>query len=330
VAAVCTTDDPVDSLEHHDWLILRKDPVTRVYPTWRPDKALAVENPTAWNAWVGRLEAASGVSIASLKSLLEALEKRHGFFHERGCRSSDHGLERAYDEPFTENSVSASFHRLRSGGELEADKALELKSYLLHQLAVMDHEKGWVQQFHLGALRDNSTRLKAKAGLNMGADSIGDFTQARPLSRFLDRLDSTDRLAKTILFNLNPADNEVFAAMCGNFQDGSVPGKMQWGPAWWFLDQKDGMEAQLRSLSNLGLLSRFVGMTTDSRSFLSFSRHDYFRRLLCGLLGQDVEKGLLPDDKELLGNLVRDVCFYNAVNYFNLPLGRAAAGFERA
>jgi len=327
VAAVCTTDDPVDSLERHEWLALRKDPVTRVYPTWRPDKALAVEDPKAWNGWVGRLEEASGTSIGTLKSFMEALEKRHGFFHDQGCRSSDHGLEQAYSEPFNEKGISEVFDRLRSGKELGPEAALPFKSYLLYHLAVLDHSKGWVQQFHLGALRDNNTRLRISVGPNAGADSIGDFPQAKALCRFLDQLDSTVKLAKTILYNLNPADNEAFAAMCGNFQDGSVAGKMQWGPAWWFLDQKDGMEAHLEALSNLGLLSRFVGMTTDSRSFLSFSRHEYFRRLVCNLLGQDVEKGLVPDDREVLGKMVQDICFYNAVRYFNLPLGRAAAGF---
>ncbi len=329
VAVVCTTDDPVDSLEHHEWLALKKDPATRVYPTWRPDKALAVEDPKAWNDWVGQLETVSDIAVGSLNSFLEALEKRHGFFHDQGCRSSDHGLECAHSEPFTDQEASTAFNRLRSGGGLEPDKALDLKSYLLYHLALLDHSRGWVQQFHLGALRDNSSRLRTQAGLNIGADSIGDFPQAQTLSRFLDRLDSSNQLAKTILFNLNPADNEVFAAMCGNFQDGSTPGKVQWGPAWWFLDQKDGMEAHLRVLSNLGLLSRFVGMTTDSRSFLSFSRHDYFRRLVCNLLGQDVEKGLVPDDRELLGKLAQDTCFFNAVDYFNVPLGHAAAGFTR-
>lgn len=330
VAVVCTTDDPADSLELHQWLALRKDPPTRIYPTWRPDNALKMEDPASWNDWVGKLEKAAETSIKSLDSFLKALEKRHGYFHERGCRSSDHGLERAYSEPSSEKEASATFQKLRSGVELEPDKALGLKSYLLHSLALLNQSKGWVQQFHLGALRDNSTRLRNQTGPNTGGDTIGDFPQAQPLSRLLDRLDASGKLAKTILFNLNPAYNEVFAAMAGNFQDGSVPGKIQWGPAWWFLDQKDGIEAHLRVLSNMGLLSRFVGMTTDSRSFLSFSRHDYFRRLLCNLLGQDVEQGLLPDDRELLGGLVRDVCFFNAVDYFKLPLGSAANGFSRA
>jgi glucuronate isomerase len=330
VAVVCTTDDPVDSLEFHDKLAKRKDLATRVYPTWRPDKALAVEDPQAWNGWVNKLESASGISIGSFDAFLKALEKRHDFFHEKGCRASDNGLEQVYAESLTEGKVEGIFDRFRAGKTMGERETLKFKSALLHHLALLNHVKGWVQQFHLGALRSNNTRLRKQIGTDAGFDSIGDFEQAKPLSRFLDRLDETGQLAKTILYNLNPADNEAFAAMCGNFQDGSTPGKMQYGAAWWFLDQKDGIEAQLRALSNLGLLSRFVGMVTDSRSFLSYSRHEYFRRILCNLLGEDVRKGLLPDDRELLGQLVRDVCFFNARDYFSFPLGRAAAGFEKA
>ncbi len=330
VAAVCTTDDPTDTLETHEWLALRQNPVTCVYPAWRPDNALAVGDPPAWNAWVNRLEAASGTSIGSFESFLAALEARHSFFHSRGCRLSDRGLERVYAEAWADSEVSDSFNRLRAGRKLWEGEALRLQSAILHRLSLLDHEKGWVQQFHVGTLRDNNTRLRRQAGPNTGFDSIGDPGQARPLSRFLDRLDESGKLAKTILYNLNPSENEAFAAMCGNFQEGPAPGKMQYGPAWWFLDQKDGIEAQLQVLSNLGLLSRFVGMTTDSRSFLSYSRHEYFRRLLCNLLGEDVRKGLLPDDRKLLGGLVADVCFFNARDYFGLPLGSAAGGVERA
>ncbi len=329
VAVVCTTDDPVDSLEPHAALAKRKDPVTRVYPTWRPDEAFAVEDPAAWNAWVARLEAASGQTVTSLSSFLAALEARHDFFHERGCRASDHGLERIFAEPWADADVAGAFDRVRAGRALEAGEVPKLQSALLHRLALLDHARGWVQQFHLGALRNNNTRLRRLLGPDTGFDSIGDFEQARPLARFLDRLDRTNELAKTILYNSNPGDNEVMATMCGNFQDGSVPGKMQFGSAWWFLDQKDGMEAQMRALSNMGLLSRFVGMITDSRSFLSYSRHEYFRRLLCNLLGEDVRRGLLPDDRELLGRLVRNVSFGNARDYFGFPLGRAAAGADQ-
>jgi glucuronate isomerase len=326
VAVVCSTDDPVDSLAPHAELARRPDPVTRVYPTWRPDKAIAVEDAKAWNAWVLKLEAASGMAVGSFEGLLSALDHRHAFFHAQGCRASDHGVEQMPSVPWRDAEVAATFDKLRAGQSVGADDALAFKSAVLHRLALFDHARGWVQQFHLGALRGNNTRLQRTLGPDTGFDSIADVEQARPLQRFLDKLDSTDQLPKTILYNLNPADNEVFASMCGNFQDGTVPGKMQFGTAWWFLDQKDGMEAQMRALSNLGLLSRFVGMITDSRSFVSYSRHDYFRRLLCNLLGEDVRQGLLPDDRELLGQLVRDVCFFNARGYFGFPLGRAAAG----
>ena len=328
VAVVCTTDDPVDSLEHHDALARRPDPVTRVYPTWRPDKAFAVDDPAAWNAWVGRLEAASGQPVTNLSSFLAALESRHSFFHDKGCRASDHGLEQIFAEPWADALVAGAFDRARSGQVLEAGEALRLKSALLHRLALLDHARGWVQQFHLGALRNNNTRLRLLLGPDTGFDSIGDFAQARPLARFLDRLDRTNQLAKTILYNLNPGDNEVLATMCGNFQDGTVPGKMQFGSAWWFLDQRDGMEAQMGALSNMGLLSRFVGMITDSRSFLSYSRHEYFRRVLCNLLGEDVRRGLLPDDRELLGRLVCAVSFFNARDYFGFRLGLAASPYK--
>jgi glucuronate isomerase len=300
--------------------------VTQVYPTWRPDKAIAVDDPKAWNAWILKLEAASGLAVGSFEGLLTALQQRHDFFHAQGCRASDHGVEQMPSVPWRDADVSATFDRLRSGKTVEAAAALPFQSAVFHRLALLDHARGWVQQFHLGALRNNNTRLRKVLGPDTGFDSIADVEQARPLARFLDRLDSSNQLAKTILYNLNPADNEVFASMCGNFQDGTVPGKLQFGTAWWFLDQKDGMEAQMRALSNLGLLSRFVGMVTDSRSFVSYSRHDYFRRLLCNLLGDDVQQGLLPDDREALGQLVRDVCFFNARDYFGFPLGRAADG----
>lgn len=323
VAVVCTTDDPVESLEPHARLAKRPDPATRVYPTWRPDRALAVNHPREWNAWVGRLEDAAGAAASSLAAFLEILDSRHRFFHQMGCRASDHGLEAVPAEAYADSEVSGSFNALRAGKELEPAAARRLQSALVHRLALMDHERGWVQQFHLGALRNNNSRLLASVGADAGCDSIGDFEQARPLVRFLDALDRQARLARTILYNLNPRDNELFATALGNFHDPDVPGKMQYGAAWWFLDQKDGNEAQLRALSNLGLLSRFVGMITDSRSFLSYSRHEYFRRILCNLLGEDVRRGLLPDDRGLLGRLVTRVCFTNARDYFGFPLGTA-------
>jgi glucuronate isomerase len=326
---VCTTDDPADSLEHHRALAAEANPVTRVYPAWRPDKALAVDDPAAFRAWVERLEAAAGMPIATFDHLLAALEKRHRAFHEAGCRLSDHGLEQMYAERWTDADAQAAFDAACAGRAPGAEAISRYRSAVLHHLAVMDHSRGWVQQYHLGALRNNNARQRLRLGADSGFDSIGDFEMARPLARFLDRLDETDQLAKTILYNLNPRDNELVASMIGNFQDGSVPGKIQYGPAWWFLDQKDGMEAQIRALCNLGLFSRFVGMVTDSRSFLSYSRHDYFRRLVCNLLGEDVRTGLVPDDRPLLDGLVRAVCFGNARDWLALPLGRAAEGVLR-
>jgi glucuronate isomerase len=322
VAVVCTTDDPTDCLEAHARLAARPDPDTRVYPTWRPDKVLAVGDPAAWNAWVDRLERACGQVVASWSGLLEALDARHAFFHRLGCRASDHGLERVESVSFTDAQVTRAFERLRAGRAPDGGGAAALRSALLHHLALMNHARGWVQQLHLGAMRNNNSRERRLLGPDTGFDSIGDFEQARPLARFLDRLDTTDELARTILYNLNPADNEVFATMTGNFQGGGVPGKMQWGPAWWFLDQLDGMESQLRVLAAMGLLARFVGMVTDSRSFLSYSRHEYFRRLLCQILGDEVRRGRLPDDRPALGGLVADVSYFNAREYFRLAPGR--------
>jgi glucuronate isomerase len=324
VAVVCSTDDPTDSLEPHARLAARKHADTQVYPTWRPDRAVLVEDRAAWTAWVEKLEQAAGASIGSWQDLLAALEKRHTFFHERGCRASDHGIEVIDALPFTDEVAASLFARLRDGKALDPDEACIFRSALLHRLALLDHARGWVQQFHVGAVRNANTRMKLRLGPDTGFDSIGDFEQARPIARFLDRLDATDQLAKTILYNLNPADNAVVATVVGNFQDGSVPGKMQWGSAWWFLDQLDGMEAQIRTLANMGLLSRFVGMITDSRSFLSYPRHDYFRRLLCNILGEDVRRGRLPDDRKALGSLVANVSFYNARDYFGFALGAAA------
>lgn len=318
VKVVCTTDDPVDSLEHHLAYAKSGQSGTKLLPTWRPDRAIAVENVAEYNEWVDRLAAAADVDIGGLGSLMDALSRRHAFFHEAGCRLSDHGLDTMFAEPCTASQAGGYFDRLRGGHALQPAQVLAFKSHLLHEFALMDHARGWVQQYHLGALRNNNTRLLNKLGPDTGFDSIGDDSHARPLARFLDRLDSTDQLAKTILYNLNPSDNELMATMIGNFQDGSVPGKLQFGSAWWFLDQLEGMEKQINALSNMGLLYCFVGMLTDSRSFLSYSRHDYFRRLLCNILGNDVARGLLPDDSELLGTLVKRVCYENAEQYFDL------------
>ncbi|MET0792287.1 MAG: glucuronate isomerase [Polyangiaceae bacterium] len=324
VAVVCTTDDPADALEHHRrYAASPHSERVRMYPTFRPDKALRVESPVEYNAYIDSLEAASGQTIRTYDELLSALSARHQAFHELGCRASDHGLDTLYAEAFTRSDVTATFARVRAGDSVSPLAAYGFKSALLHELALLDHERGWVQQFHLGAMRNNNTRLFRALGPDTGFDSIGDFNLAASVARFLDRLDDGNRLAKTILYNSNPRDNEVLATLIGSFQDGSVPGKMQFGSGWWFLDQLDGMERQINALSNLGLLSRFVGMLTDSRSFLSYSRHEYFRRLLCNLLGHDVRRGLIPNDRQLLGDLVQDLCFRNANSYLGLGLPKA-------
>ena len=316
VRVVCSTDDPADDLAPHARHAENRAAFTKLYPTWRPDKALAVHDLPAWNGWVDRLGAAAGVSIDRLAGLRDALARRHDAFHARGCRASDHGLDRMFAASYTEREVEAIFAKARAGAALAPDEIEKFRAALLYDFAIMDHARGWVQQFHLGAMRNLSARAVRRIGPDTGYDSVGDFPQGEALARFLDRLDSEDKLAKTIVYNLNPRDNELFATIVGTFQDGSVPGKMQFGSAWWFLDQLDGMERQMEALSNMGLLARFVGMLTDSRSFLSFSRHDYFRRLLCNLLGNDVARGRLPNDRGLLGRLVEDVCYKNARAYF--------------
>ncbi len=315
VELVCTTDDPVDKLEHH--IKAKKDGFEiKVLPTWRPDKAMLVDNTETYNAYLEKLEKASKTSITRFDDLIAALRKRHDYFHKHGCRLSDHGLETMYAEDFTDHEIKAIFSKIRSKKELNPSEKSKFKSAMLIHFAIMDHEKGWVQQFHLGALRNNSTRMLNAVGTDKGFDSIGDYEMGKPLSRFFDKLDMGKRLAKTILYNLNPRDNELIATMLGNFNDGSVPGKMQFGSGWWFLDQKDGMEKQLNTLSNMGLLSQFVGMLTDSRSFLSYPRHDYFRRILCNLLGADITNGEIPYDMELVGKMVQDICYNNAKKYF--------------
>jgi glucuronate isomerase len=321
VALVCTTDDPIDGLEYHAMIAADSAMKIKVLPAFRPDKALAVEAPEAFNAWVDRLAEISNVDIKDdFGTYMEAIRQRHDFFHSMGCRISDHGVERLYAEQYTESETNTIFRRIRRGNELRPQEILKFKSAMLYELALLDHEKGWAQQYHFGALRNNNTRLLRAIGPDTGFDSIGDFEVAVSMSRFLDRLDCEGRLAKTILYNVNPAQNDLVATMIGNFQDGSTPGKMQFGSAWWFLDQRDGIQMQLNSLSNQGLLSRFVGMLTDSRSFLSYPRHDYFRRILCNLLGTEMEEGLLPDDKQLVGAMLQDICYRNAVRYFGFEL----------
>ncbi len=315
VKLVCTTQEPLDTLEHHK-KIRRDGFEIKVHTTFRPDRGLAVEDLSALNAWLDKLEELCDMEINNFTSYLEALRARHYYFHENGCRLSDYGLETAYAEDYTGREIENIFEKIRFGKELDTSEQLKFKSAMLFEFALMDYESGWVMQLHLGALRNNNTRLLKTLGPDTGFDSIGDFEIAVPLSKFLDRLDRNNELPKTILYNLNPGDNELVVTMAGNFQDGSVPGKIQYGAAWWFLDQKDGMEKQITALSNMGLLSRFVGMVTDSRSLLSYPRHEYFRRVLCNILGNDVEAGLVPNDPEMLGKMVEDICFNNAKNYF--------------
>ena len=315
VEVACTTDDPIDNLQYHKQIAASACPV-KILPTWRPDKASDVTNTKAWNAYIDRLAEASSVEINSFKTMFDALDRRIDYFHAAGCRLADFGLDFLYSEDYTDAEIETIFVKVRSGNNLTANEILKFRSAALYRFALQVHAKGWAQQFHAGPVRNNNTRLLTALGPDTGFDSIGDFPQALSMSHFLNRLDSTNQLARTILYNINPADNEVFATMIGNFQDGTVPGKMQWGSAWWFLDQKDGIEKQLNCLSCHGLLSRFVGMLTDSRSFLSYPRHDYFRRILCNLLGNDVENGELPNDIDLLGNMVADICYRNAKNYF--------------
>jgi glucuronate isomerase len=316
VETVCTTDDPADTLEHHK-AIRQSGFEIKVLPTFRPDKAYAVGNPTAYKKYLEALGQAADMEITTFDQLLAALRKRIAYFHDLGCRLSDHGLEQLYfPEPGTMRNPSVLFDRLMAGNALSQAEAHFYTYSVLIELGRLYHAHEWTQQYHLGAIRNNNIRQLTTLGPDTGYDSIGDYPQAVALSKFLNELDSTNQLAKTILYNLNPADNEVMATMIGNFNDGTVKGKIQFGSAWWFLDQKDGMEKQINALSNLGLLSCFVGMLTDSRSFLSYPRHEYFRRILCNLIGKDVEAGELPADEKWLGKLVSDICHGNARQYF--------------
>ncbi|WP_372753054.1 glucuronate isomerase [Labilibaculum sp.] len=316
VEVIGTTDDPADSLEYHK-IIKDSGFETKVVPSWRPDKAMAVDNTSEYNAYIDKLAQAAKMEIKSFSDLISALQKRHDFFAEMGCKASDHGLDQFFATDYTNEDITAIFSKVRNGQELYDEEILQFKSAMLYEFAVLDHSKGWVQQFHVGAIRNNNTGMFNKIGADTGFDSIADKLVAEDLSKFLNRLATEEKLTKTILYNLNPAHNEVYATMMGNFQDGEIAGKIQWGSGWWFLDQKDGMEKQMNALSNQGLLSHFVGMLTDSRSFLSYSRHEYFRRILCNLIGTDVEKGLIPYDEKLLKEIVQGICYYNAKNYFN-------------
>lgn len=317
VEVVCTTDDPTDSLEHHQQ-IRASNFAVKVYPTWRPDKALAIEQPKTYNKYLTALEAASDVTILSFRKLVEALQVRHDFFAAEGCTLSDHGLDTFYAEPYTEAGVEAIFLKARMGKELTDDEVRRFRSALLYELAAMDARSGWVQQFHIGANRNNNARMFRQLGADAGFDAIADHQVAAAMNRFFSRLDEEGLLTKTIVYNLNPRDNALMVANAYNFNDGTVAGKMQYGSAWWFLDQQKGMEEQLDTLSGLGLLSRFVGMLTDSRSFLSYPRHEYFRRILCNLLGNEVESGCLPaSELPFIGQMVEDISYHNAKRYFN-------------
>ncbi|HEV2328569.1 MAG TPA: glucuronate isomerase [Verrucomicrobiae bacterium] len=317
VKVVCTTDDPVDTLSDHREFA-RSGHATKMVPAFRPDNALAVHSPGPFNRWIERLAAASNVDVNSFGAFTTALKRRHDFFHSQGCRLSDHGMNHCFADLCSEKSAAAIFDKARQGGQVSHEEHAQFASFMMLFFGHLDAKRGWVKQLHLGAMRNNNTRLLKKLGSDTGFDSIGDWPQARTLAAFLDKLDAENALPKTIIYNNNPADNYVFASMIGNFQDGSVPGKVQFGAAWWFLDQKEGMEWQMNALSSLGLLSRFVGMVTDSRSFMSYPRHEYFRRILCNLVGQDVENGEIPDDESILEELTENICFGNASRYFGI------------
>jgi len=319
VKLVCTTDDPVDSLQYHKQI--KNDGFEiPVLPAFRPDAAMNVNDPVIFNQYIARLEQASGKSVRNFYDYLDVLKSRHDFFAANGCTVSDHGLEEIYADDYTETAIKIIFDKVSSGKFLDETERRKFKSAMLIIFAEWDHEKGWVQQYHLGALRNNNSRMHRQLGADTGWDSIGDFSQGRALSSFLNKLDDKNKLAKTILYNLNPSDNELMATMVGNFNDGSVAGKIQWGAAWWFLDQKDGMVKQINALSNMGLLSRFIGMLTDSRSFLSYPRHEYFRRILCNLFGEEIEAGELPDDMNWISKVMQDICYFNAKEYFNFSI----------
>lgn len=318
VKVVCTTDDPVDDLAHHRSFAKQGHP-TKMLPAFRPDKALAVNSPEGFNKWVSQLAAAANTDINSFSSFVSALEKRHEFFHSQGCRLSDHGMNHCFADFCSEKTAAAIFDKARKGTAASPQEHSQFASNLMLLFGRLDAKRGWTKQLHLGALRSNNTRLLKQLGPDTGFDSIGDFSQCQALSAYLDKLDSENSLPKTIIYNVNPCDNYAFATMIGNFQDGTIPGKVQFGSGWWFLDQKEGMEWQMNALSNLGLLSRFIGMITDSRSFMSYPRHEYFRRTLCNLIGRDIKQGLIPDDEKLVGQMIKNICYANAKNYMSFP-----------
>ena len=318
VKVVCTTDDPVDSLEHHRAFAKSGHP-TKMLPAFRPDKALTVNSPASFNKWVEQLASAANVDINGFSAFIRALEQRHAYFHSQNCRLSDHGMNHCFADFCSEKVAAGIFDQARKGAVVSPAEHSQFASFMMLFFGQLDAQRGWTKQLHLGALRNNNDRLLTQLGPDTGFDSIGDFPQAVTLAAYLNKLDSENKLPKTVIYNLNPADNYVFATMIGNFQDGTIPGKIQYGSGWWFLDQKEGMEWQLNALSNLGLLSRFIGMITDSRSFMSYPRHEYFRRTLCNLIGRDIKNGLMPDDDSLVGPMIKNICYANAKNYLAFP-----------
>jgi len=319
VAALCTTDDPTDDLASHKTLAASAL-ATKVFPAFRPDKAFNVHLPELFNPWVAKLEAASGASVSSFHDFVDAIARRHDFFHQMGSRLSDHGLNFVFADFCDEKEAAAIFAKARAGQAATPAEQARFASFLLLEFGRWDSAKGWTKQFHLGARRNNNTRRYRQLGADIGFDSIGDWPQADALAMYLDRLDSENALPKMVLYNLNPADNYVLATMIGNFQDGSVAGKIQLGSGWWFLDQKEAMTWQINALSNCGLISRFIGMLTDSRSFMSYPRHEYFRRVLCDLFGRDMEAGEVPDAEDMVGPIIRNICYGNALQFLGLDL----------
>jgi glucuronate isomerase len=313
VEIVCTTDDPSDNLEHH--LKLKNSSGVKVLPTFRPDNVIRIEDPAKFKSYINILEQAANIGICNLETLIQALDNRHEFFHEMGCRLSDHGLDRFYFTAFSIKEINSIIKELISGKDISAEEAEKYKTAVLLELCRMNHKRKWTQQFHVGALRNNNARMFRQMGPDKGWDSVGNPQDAIKISKFLSELDLTDQLAKTILYNLNPADNEMMITMAGNFNDGSSVAKVQYGAAWWFLDQKNGIEKHLKDISSLGILRRFIGMVTDSRSFLSYPRHEYFRRVLCNYIGEEVEIGLIPDEEELLKPIIEGISYRNAKEY---------------
>ena len=328
VKVVCTTDDPADNLEYHRNFAASGHP-TKMLPAFRPDQALTVNQPAGFNQWVEQLAAAGNTDINGFSAFLTALQKRHDFFHSQGCRLSDHGLNYCFADFCSDKTAAAIFDKARRGEAVSPQEHGQFASFMMLFFGRLNAKKGWTIQLHIGALRNANTRQLKQLGPDTGFDSIGDWPQCSALVAYLDRLDQENALPKTIIYNVNPADNYAFAAMAGNFQDGTIPGKLQFGSGWWFLDQMEGMEWQMNALSNLGLLSRFVGMITDSRSFMSYCRHEYFRRVLCNLIGRDMESGLIPNDEKLVGPMIRNICYANAKQYMAFPMGETTAGRRR-